>query len=1107
MPFMRVLNLLLVVLLAGCRLPSLLPHAATPLDGTSAAMPAHVLQGRIVSPPQVQASLTDIASFASIALIDSETGYTAATTVSGANGTFTLRFEAGFSPVDGRAYYLDAIKGIKETGPATDPNPLFNQAGADAVRLRTVLFHQSMPEGWVSLKNAAPGAIYISRGTTAIAMAVFLKQQSQAIAWSSLIGALHVETDAYTEVPASLTSTEFQDAYAIVDEAITQHRDPLQFLAFDSAVGFVNLYNGHSVDSLEPDHGAINQQIVIKGDGFLTPGDVTVTFNTTETVPPTGANRTKDRLVVTVPPGARTGPVLVKIGTVTQAGPAFTVDSYDGHRAKLGDTLYVANFDRAKIVKVSPDGVVEDFADVPAGPTQLAIYTDDSDPLQPIERLFVACETADQIVTLDLREPAPIAQPFVNLTKPAGLAFLGNVLYVSSKSLKTVSRFNLDKSSAGDALTGFEAPAALAFDFESQLFVADGNKVLRVNLTTGTSLVWIYLSSPRGLSVDSGGTLYVANYDDGVIYRILVIPPTNRRAAYVFARVPNPTGIMLDAAGYMFAASETQHQISRISPLGDMKPYAYGIANPRGLAVDGAGNLYVSLSQSNAVLKVEQNGSYRTRPFVTGIPNPHSITWRNDKLYLAHRDAGVVSSATAAGSMKTEAVGFTMPGGADVAADGTIFAGRYGASWHLEVWPPDPTHVHYNRGGLESYANGVISLDRGFVRTSLKGLVGLDDGTRYVLTSQNTLLELKATNGPSSSYRYRQLDAYAQTPLRIERDGAGNHLYVLLEGSKDVLRYEKLGDSWVKSVLDLDPALDKTGFTNPTRMTFDAAGDRLYVLDGGVLKRVEGATTATPALSTKAPGELWSVSLTGANSISYKNSRIYVTYGNTWIRSLDSTLASPTVSDYAQGPVNLTGVIAHPVSDYLFAYQGEDGYKVPPSGVFEYLTGYGGTAFAYTPDGTFMRDYVSYMPLYFGKTTLPGLVQTHEVAVDGDRVYVGSSMNDEYTGVYRFDRDTGEQWLIRGLGSSGASAIAVGPDRTLYVGGGNGKIYQVDGNGAASAAWVTTPAIPSDRLYGLDITANGTKLWAIGSSRTIYGITVAGKTVELVKPGLSSPRF
>ena len=642
---MTIISLILALLLAGCRMPSLLPQI-TDMQGAAQPQAAHVLQGSLKPSRQLQATLPEIAEAATVSLIDGLTGYTAATTVTNADGSFAMRFQEGFAPVEGRPYYLEAIKGIKGRGPSIQPNDLFNQAGADAVRLRTIIYYQSTPSGWVSPYNFQPGSIFISQETTTLALSIFLKQHTLALDPALFIGSLNFDTDAYIQVPG-LASQEFADALVIVKEAIAQDRDPIQFMAYDSSSqSFMNLYNGHSIDALAPSTGGIGDEVTIIGDGFDLPGELTVRFNGVEAylvAPPT-----KDRLRVRVPVGARSGPVSVRIGTVTQGGGEFTVNSFDGHRSMLDGVLYVANYDRGKIVKVDASGVVEDFVSVAAGPTQVVVYAPSASPTTKL--LFVACRTANKVVKIDLTSPTPSAEDFVALTGPTGMAFMGNVLYVAS-STGVVARYNLDGSPAGAQIAGVTDPTALAFDYAGNLYVAlDGSedRIKRVEFNADGSVRatqdWAYLSDPRGLSIDSAGAVYVASYKDDLVYRILP-----NLATSVFARIPTPAGLMLDDNGFLFVASDSQHQIYRVSALGDIKPYAFGISHPRGVAVDGNGNLYVSLSRSNAVLKVEDRGDagYRTRPFVTGIANPHSITWRNNRLYIAHREVGVLTSADA----------------------------------------------------------------------------------------------------------------------------------------------------------------------------------------------------------------------------------------------------------------------------------------------------------------------------------------------------------------------------------------------------------------------------------------------------------------------------
>lgn len=1100
------LNLLLVALLAGCRLPSLLPQVGAGGAGVERYASGSVLKGKLGESRRVQVNdlTTEFAPGATVSLIDSVTGHTAATTVTDANGEFVMRFDDGFAPVPDRPYYLDAIKGIKGRGPDETPNEQFNQAGADALRLRTIIYHQASPAGWVSFYNWAPAPITISRESTTLAIAIYLKNQTLPLDLRAFIGSLDPLTNAYSPV-AGISADEFSAAFAIVDGAITQDRDPVQYIAYDSAApnGFVNLFNSHSIGSLAPTSGAIGKEIAILGDGFNYPGTMTVRFagignSTVDIAEGNLVERSKNRIRVKVPVGARTGPVSVQIGTVTQAGPTFSVESFDGHRAMFNGVLYVANFDRAEVVAVHPDGTVRSFATVPAGPTQVVVGPDNL--------LYVACQTANKVVTLNPASTPALASDFVSMTAPSGMAFLGNVLYVASSTGDKISRFELNKTSAGPDLTGFSAPSALAFDYASNLYVAEEGrvadntvgKVVRVNLTTNQRNDLIYPSRPTGLSIDPGGTLYVASYDDDLILRVL---PNDLKVS-VFARVPAPAGITLDENGFMFAASNSQQQIYRISPLGDLKPYAYGISNPRGLAVGNDGALYVALSQSNAILKVVDKGGagYETTTFLKGIANPHSITWHDDRLYIAHRDTGVISSADVHGNVRTEAVGLTRPGGVDLGSDGTLYAGSYGASGHGETVLSQPFHMYLDKGGIEMVgADKLVREKPRLVRPGSLGIVGLDDGTRFFLTSQYRSLVMSERIA-GSSFRNRTLRVFTALPRHIERDATGATLFVTLQGDNKIYRFKRSGETWTESTIT-SPA-----FVAPTDMTYDAPNDRLYVLDGTTIRRITSAA-ATPVVDT------WSTTAAGVTDIGYGNTRLYLAYGTKTIDELDpaTKAVTPRLTD---APSDLTHVMVNAANGELVVRRGGGGFYVVNAANVFYAEGShspGASAFALTPNGTRVYSIDTYAYSY-GPVFLSSLLQSHEVAVDrdavgGDRVYVASFMNDggQFAAIHRYDPKDDTEMVIRGFGNQGVGTLALNAQtRKVYAGTTSGQLYEVNPDGTV-AHWATLTG--AGILYGLDITRNNGTLWAVDSSRYLYSITLGGKTQAQVKAGLSAPRF
>jgi sugar lactone lactonase YvrE len=1128
--------LVLVLLLTGCRMPSLVPVTPGASGGVGTIVSSSTLSGRLGPAREVSADYREFAKGATVSLIDATTGYTSATTVTDANGNFVLRFPESFVPEPNRLYFLEAVKGIRERGPNTTPNDQYNQAGADALRLRTFIFYHSSA-GWISPYNSQPGPIYISRETTALAIAIQLKQEIMATA-KDFVGCLAADS---TYVPVyGLTHAEYEQVRLGVFNSIDEDRDPLHFLAFDTNTGsFKNVYKGHFVSGLSPEQAAVGDEILITGDGFDRPGPVVVQFYNQITATVIGSP-SKSAIRVKVPVGARNGAVTVSINGLRQLGPEFRVNSSDGHRALLDDVLYVANYDRRMIVRVMPDGSVDDFAQVADGPTQVVVYSDRSNPASPVDKLFVACNLADKVVAIDVATRA--VTDFAAVTRPTGMAFLGDVLHVASATSGEVLRFKLDKSSAGAPLTGFTNPSALAFgyDFQSDsdlLYVAEQSNPDRVtqhNLSSGVKTPWTYRSAPKGLAVDSAGAVYVAAYDDDMVYRVL---PT--RALQAFARVPKPSALMLDENGVMYIASDSQHQIYRVSPLGDMKPYAYGINAPRGLAVDASGNLYVSLSESNAILKVEDLGAagYRTKPFLAGIANPHSITWRNDRLYIAHQDVGVVTSSDSSGALRTEASDLTFPGGADVGSDGKLYVGKYGVSKSGEYLRGAPWSDYAASGGLQIVApDGSMTARRPVLSQSDYGIVGLDDGTRFVIHRdyRKALIMYAPTSGADPSYRYRILKEFAASPKTIERNATGTVLFVTLDNDAKIYRFTTTGTPGPDSTYTMDTL---SGLTSPSGMSYDKDGDFLYVIDGSSIKRIAGATGAASVDAGWGP-----VAATGASDVAFANNashaaKLFVTFPSLLeVRAFPvaappaATLLTDAAYSYVAGlDINPQNIQVHPTNGqiYVRASNNSRSYTISPTKVVSFHLNYTGHSIlrtmAITPDGSTVRADTTY-PRVHGKAFLTGLVQSHEVAAHGDWIYVGSHMANEYTGLHAFNIADGSDMFIRGYevttssshprydyrGQTGPGVLAVNPmTNRLYAGTGHGQIYEAIIDGSAShgqnVLWTTLNL--GERLYGMDITTTGDKLWVVGDSRNLYTARLSDKVVGTIWAGLSSPRF
>ena len=178
--------------------------------------------------------------------------------------------------------------------------------------------------------------------------------------------------------------------------------------------------------------------------------------------------------------------------------------------------------------------------------------------------------------TLGAGTPATATPPRISTTAPAG-------------ALTTV---------AGAGASKLYGPAALALDAAGNLYIADasGNRV--------------YKLSPSGTLAPVAGDGTSGFAGDGGPARA--------------ARLANPTGLAVDAAGNVYVADTDNNRVRRVRPDGTISTFAgTGVAGysgdgglataaqllgPSGLALDAAGALYVADSLNNAIRKVGLDG-------------------------------------------------------------------------------------------------------------------------------------------------------------------------------------------------------------------------------------------------------------------------------------------------------------------------------------------------------------------------------------------------------------------------------------------------------------------------------------------------------------------
>lgn len=214
-------------------------------------------------------------------------------------------------------------------------------------------------------------------------------------------------------------------------------------------------------------------------------------------------------------------------------------------------------------------------------------------------------------------------------------------------------------------------PLGTVRDGAGNLYIADGrNNVIRKVDTSGN--IWTIagngtagysgdggpatsaqLAFPFGLSMDSGGNLYIADIMNSVIRKvdvngIITTVAGNGTTGYTgdgglasSAELDNPVGVVVDNAGDIYIADTFNNVIRKVNPFGIISTVAgngFGAGTggwdsmdgqggysgdggpatqaeffvPFGVALDTAGNIYISDSQNSLIRKVNTGGTIST---------------------------------------------------------------------------------------------------------------------------------------------------------------------------------------------------------------------------------------------------------------------------------------------------------------------------------------------------------------------------------------------------------------------------------------------------------------------------------------------------------------
>lgn len=334
-------------------------------------------------------------------------------------------------------------------------------------------------------------------------------------------------------------------------------------------------------------------------------------------------------------------------------------------------------------------------------------------------------------------------------------------------------------------------------------------------------------NEPFGIAVDDAGSLYVADASNNAIRKVTAAGVVTTFAgggaagtadgSGTAARFDEPRGICIDSTGTLYVADYDNHLIRKITSAGvvttlagqadvpgsaDGTGTAASFRGPMGIAVDSSGTVYVADSGNRAIRRISAAGAVTTMTLSgTGLSEPRGLAMTSSgALIVADYGSHTLRSITTAGVVTTLAGSLESPG----TADGATTAARF----HY------PSAVAISSSGtiyLADTENDTIRAISGTTVSTLAGLAG------RVLTA----------DGQGTAARF-------DAPYAAAVDSSG--VVYVADTSAHVIR-KIAADGTVTTYAGLpgvfgidDGTADGARFYSPSGVAVDAAGN-VYVAD------------------------------------------------------------------------------------------------------------------------------------------------------------------------------------------------------------------------------------------------------------------------------------
>jgi serine/threonine protein kinase, bacterial len=228
--------------------------------------------------------------------------------------------------------------------------------------------------------------------------------------------------------------------------------------------------------------------------------------------------------------------------------------------------------------------------------------------------------------------------------------------------------------------TGLDAPEGLSVDNGGTVYVADPrhNRILALaaGSTSPAVLPFDGLNHPTGVTADQSGTVYV---NDAGNKRVVILPAgSTQQTVLPFTDLADPTGVTVDSSRTVYVTDTGKNRVVALTADSDQQtvlPFT-GLSGPTGVVVNSNGTVYVADGGNDRVLALAaDSGTQSALPF-TGLRDPGGVTVDGaGAVYVTDRRHNRVLKLPVGSTVQTELpfTGLDYPWGLAVDSMGTVY--------------------------------------------------------------------------------------------------------------------------------------------------------------------------------------------------------------------------------------------------------------------------------------------------------------------------------------------------------------------------------------------------------------------------------------------------